>query len=125
LAIEEWFPKLPKISIDYAVMEKTDKVYAIKLDCRWIDMGSFAALADIISSDKDNNIVIAAQSELLDCKNSIVVTEDKSHLIAAVGLENMVVAHSPDATLVCHIDQTQRLKELLELIKQHTGEKFL
>jgi len=125
LAIEEWFPKLPKISIDYAVMEKTDKVYAIKLDCRWLDMGSFAALADIISSDTDNNIIVATQSELLDCKNSIVVTEDKGHLIAAIGLENIVVAHSSDATLVCHIDQTQRLKELLELIKRHTGEKFL
>jgi len=124
-ALKEWFPKLPKISIDYAVMEKADRVYAIKLDCRWLDIGSFAALADIISSDRDNNIVVAAQSELLDCKNSIVVTEDKDHLIAAIGLENIVVAHSPDATLVCHIDQTQRLKELLELIKQHTGKKFL
>ena len=123
--LQEWFVKLPKISIDYGVMEKVDKVYAIKLDCRWLDMGSFAALADIISSDKDNNIVVAGTSELLDCKNSIIVTEDEGHLIAAIGLENMVVAHSPDATLVCHIDQTQRLKELLELIKQHAGEKFL
>jgi len=123
--LQEWFVKLPKISIDYAVMEKADRVYAIKLDCRWLDMGSFAALADIISSDKDNNIVIAGTSELLDCKDSIIITEDKSHLIAAIGLENIVVAHSPDATLVCHIDQTQRLKELLELIRQHAGEKFL
>ncbi|MBA7624563.1 Mannose-1-phosphate guanylyltransferase RfbM [subsurface metagenome] len=124
-ALQEWFVKLPKISIDYAVMEKAEKVYAIKLDCRWLDMGSFAALADIISSDKNNNIVVAGTSELLDCKNSILITEDQKHLIAAIGLENMVVAHSPDATLVCHIDQTQRLKELLELIKKHTGEKFL
>jgi len=124
-ALQEWFVKLPKISIDYAVMEKAKKVYAIKLDCRWLDMGSFAALADIISSDKNNNIVVAGTSELLDCKNSILITEDQKHLIAAIGLENMVVAHSPDATLVCHIDQTQRLKELLELIKKHTGEKFL
>jgi mannose-1-phosphate guanylyltransferase len=124
-AINEWFPKLPKISIDFAVMEKAERVYAIKLDCRWLDMGSFAALADVITSDKDNNIVVAVQSELLDCKNSIIVTEDKEHLIAALGLENIVVAHSPDATLVCHIGHTHRLKELLELIKQHTGEKFL
>jgi mannose-1-phosphate guanylyltransferase len=123
--LKDWFVKLPKISIDYAVMEKADKVYAIKLDCGWLDMGSFAALADIISSDKDNNVVVAGTSELLDCKDSIIVTEDKGHLIAAIGLENIVVAHSPDATLVCHIDQTQRLKELLELIKQHAGEKFL
>jgi mannose-1-phosphate guanylyltransferase len=88
-------------------------------------MGSFAALADVINSDENKNIVVAGQSELLDCKNSIIVTEDKGHLIAAIGLENMVVAHSPDATLICHIDQTHRLKDLLELIKQHTGEKFL
>jgi mannose-1-phosphate guanylyltransferase len=123
--LQDWFVKLPKISIDYAVMEKADRVNAIKLDCRWLDMGSFAALADVISSDKNKNIVVAGQSELLDCKNSIIVTEDKGHLIAAIGLENMVVAHSPDATLICHIDQTHRLKDLLELIKQHTGEKFL
>jgi len=123
--LQEWFLKLPKISIDFAVMEKTEKVYAIKLDCRWLDMGSFAALADIISSDKDNNIVVAGTSQLLDCKNSIVVTEDHGHLIAAIGLENIVVAHSPDATLVCHVDKTEKLKELLDLIKQHAGEKFL
>jgi len=121
----EWFPKLPKISIDYAVMEKAQNVYTIILDCRWLDIGSFAALADIISSDKNNNIVVANQTELLDCNNNIIVTEDNDHLIAAIGLDNIVVAHSPDATLVCRIDQTARLKELLELINQRTGDKFL
>ena len=88
-------------------------------------MGSFAALADIINSDKDNNIVVAGANELLDCKNSIFVTEDTGHLIAAIGLENIVVAHSPDATLVCHINQTEKIKELLEFINQRGGEKFL
>ena len=123
--LQEWFPKLPRISIDYAVMEKAERVKAIKLDCRWLDMGSFAALADIINSDENNNVVVAGQSELFDCKDSIIVTEDKGHLIAVIGLENMVVAHSPDATLVCPIDQTHRLKELLDVIKQHGGETFL
>jgi mannose-1-phosphate guanylyltransferase len=94
-------------------------------DCRWLDIGSFAALADIITSDAAHNVVVANQSELLDCKNSIIVTEDRGHLIAAIGLENMVVAHSPDATLICRIDQTPRLKELLERIKEHGREKFL
>ncbi|MHC4528970.1 MAG: mannose-1-phosphate guanylyltransferase, partial [Planctomycetota bacterium] len=117
--LQEWFLELPKISIDFAVMEKASDVYAIQLDCRWLDMGSFAALADIISSDKDNNVVVAGYSELLDCKDSIIVTEQQGHLIAAIGLENIVVAHSPDATLVCHIDQTQRLKDLLKLIREH------
>ncbi len=124
-AINEWFGKLPKISIDFAVMEKADKVRAIKLNCRWLDMGAFTALADFISSDENNNIVAAEESQLLDCKDSIVVTEDKGHLIAAIGLDNIVVAHSPDATLVCHVDQTQRLKELLGLIEKKGLGKFL
>ncbi|MHC4394827.1 MAG: mannose-1-phosphate guanylyltransferase [Planctomycetota bacterium] len=124
-SLQEWFLKLPKISIDYAVMEKVHEVYAIKLDCRWLDMGAFTALADFVSSDKDNNIVVAGHSQLLDCKDNILVTEEQDHLIAAIGLENIVVAHSPDATLICHIDQAQRLKEMLELIEKNTGEKFL
>ncbi len=123
--LQEWFPKLPKISIDYAVMEKAAGIYAIRLKCRWLDMGSFAALPDFISSDKNNNIVIAGVNELIDCKNNIIVTEDEGHLIAAIGVENIIIAHSPDATLVCHIDQTAKLKQLLEQIEQHTGEKFL
>lgn len=123
--LKEWFLKLPKISIDYAVMEKAESVNAIKLDCKWIDMGSFAALADVINSDDNNNIVLAGNSELLDCKNNIVVTEDEGHLLAVIGVENMVVAHTPDATLVCPLDDTQRLKELLALVKEHGGDKYL
>jgi len=123
--LQEWFAKLPKISIDYAVMEKADRVHAIPLDCQWLDMGSFAALADIIKSDENDNVVVAGASELLDCRNSIVVTEDKNHLIAAIGLDGVVIAHTPDATLVCPINQTERLKALLERIEQHDRTKFL
>lgn len=123
--LKEWFFKLPKISIDYAVMEKAEQVYVIPLACRWLDMGSFAALADIIESDENKNIVVAGSSELLDCKNSIFVTEDKGHLIAAIGLDDIVVAHTPDATLVCSAGQTERLKELLALIESRGRSEFL
>lgn len=123
--LNEWFLKIPKISIDFAVMEKAAEIYAIRLNCRWFDLGSFAALADIISSDEKNNIIIAGHSQLLDCVNNIIVTEDGDHLIAAIGLENVVVAHSKDATLVCHVNETVRLKELLELINANLGRKFL
>ena len=124
-ALNEWFARLPKISIDYAVMEKAPEVCAIPLDCRWLDMGSFSALADIIASDESNNVVVAGTSELLDCKNSVIVTEDRGHLIAAIGLQDVVVAHTPDATLVCHASQTERLKELLEVIESRGHAKFL
>jgi mannose-1-phosphate guanylyltransferase len=121
----EWFTKIPKISIDFAVMENADNVYAIRLDCKWLDLGAFTALADFIDSDSDNNIIVAGHSELLNCKNNIIVTEQQDHLIAAIGLENMVVAHTPDATLICSKEDAKRLKELIEAIRQHEGDRFL
>ena len=123
--LSRWFLKVPKISIDYAVMEKDPDVHSIKMYCNWLDMGSFAALADVVSSDDHHNIVVAHSSELVDCKDSIFVTEDNGHMIAAIGLDRYIVAHSPDATLVCPIDSADRLKELLDKIKIHKGEKFL
>jgi len=123
--LAEWFPKMPKISIDYAVMEKSDQVYGISLDCRWLDMGSFTALADVLESDENDNIIVAEHSELMDCRNMIIITEDKDHLIAAIGLENMVIAHSKDATLVCPISQNERIKELLENVRKHKDGKYL
>jgi mannose-1-phosphate guanylyltransferase len=123
--LQEWFPKFPKTSIDYAVMEKADQVYGISLDCRWLDMGSFAALADIIKSDANNNFIVAGYSELMSCRNNIVVTEDQDHLIAMMGVDNMIVAHTKDATLVCPVEQGDRLKELLEHIQKHKDGKFI
>ncbi len=123
--LQDWFPKLPKISIDFAVMEKAESVYGVNLPCRWLDMGSFAALVDILESDDDNNIVITGHSELMDSQNNIVATEEKNHLLALIGVENMIVAHSKDATLVCPIDQAHRLKELLERVQAHHPEHFL
>lgn len=123
--LQEWFPKFPKISIDYAVMEKAEHVFGITLDCRWLDMGSFTALADIIEGDADNNCIIASHSELLDCQNTIVVTEDKEHMIALIGMEDVIVVHGKDATLVCPIQQAGRIRELLDRVQTHKGGKFL
>jgi mannose-1-phosphate guanylyltransferase len=123
--LQECFEILPKISIDFAVMEKAKNTYTIKLNCRWLDMGAFTALADFVETDDNNNVVVAGQTQLLDCKNSIVVTEDQGHLIAGIGLENVVVAHTADATLVCDVNHTQRLKELLEVIEKDGQDRFL
>jgi len=123
--LEQWYVKLPRISIDYAVMERAKNIYVIRLYCRWLDLGCFTALAEITESDRNNNIRIAQSSELLDCKNSIIVTEDDRHLIAALGLNNIIIAHSPDATLVCTTEQAPRIKELLEKIRKRKGERYL
>ena len=123
--LQECFPKLPKISIDYAVMEKAPHVFGIQLKCRWLDLGSFAALREIIESDGNKNVIISEYSQLLDSKNNIITTEERGHLIAVIGVENLIVVHTKDATLVCPIEQAGRLKELLERIEKDNQEKFL
>ena len=122
--LSEWFLKMPKISIDYAVMERAEGVHTIKLDCKWIDMGSFNALRLFTGSDTNNNVVTAGTSKLLESSNNIIVTEDKGHMIAAIGVEGLIIAHTPDATLICRADQDQRIKELLEMMDEKQKESF-
>jgi mannose-1-phosphate guanylyltransferase len=123
--LEENFAALPKISIDYAVLEKTSDIRCIRLDCRWMDMGSFAALYDFIRADENNNLTVAGLTQLLDCSNTIVVTEQQDHLITGIGLENLIIAHSSDATLVCSREQAHRIKELLQEIEREDKAEFL
>ncbi len=124
-ALREWFGKIPRISIDYAVMEKAPQVFAIRLDCRWHDLGSFIALAEVIDLDLQRNLIVADHCELLESRDNIVVSDQPDHLVACIGAKNMLVVHSADATLVCPIDQAGRLKELLDRIQKSSGSRYL
>jgi len=123
--LQTWFPHLPRISIDYAVMEKARDVHMIRLACDWVDMGSFDAMIRIVGSDTNRNVVAARSRMLLDCRDTIIVTEEDDHLIAGIGLNHMIVAHSRDATLICPVNQAGRLKELLEKMEKHGYEAHL
>ena len=87
--------------------------------------GSFAALADVHTPDAHNNIVASTASALLDVTNSILVTEQEGHMIAAIGVQDLIIVHSPDATLVCHKDHADKLKGLLEQIEQQGDGSYL
>jgi mannose-1-phosphate guanylyltransferase len=120
--LEQEFAKVPKISIDYAVMEKSSEVYAVKMGCKWLDMGSYEALADVLQTDNNGNSLSELPSQLMDCKDNIIVSTSKNgHLIAAIGIENLIVAHSDDATFICPREQADKIKQLLEKIEQNDG----
>lgn len=123
--LNTWFVRLPKISIDFAVMEKADQVFAIRMDCDWLDMGSYTALSDVMAPDAQANTVAAEKHMLLECEENIVVTEQDGHLVAGIGLKGLVVAHSPNATLICPKDQLDKLKGLLTRIEEQGGGQFL
>jgi mannose-1-phosphate guanylyltransferase len=122
--LREAYPKLERISIDFAVMEKAPKVLMVELKCDWLDVGSWPAVENIVDMDEAGNAVVAKNTAILDGFRNIIVTED-DHLLAVVGIDDCIVVHSPDATLVCNKSDSQRLKELVDLIRQKYGEKYL
>ncbi|HUS92699.1 MAG TPA: mannose-1-phosphate guanylyltransferase [Phycisphaerae bacterium] len=122
--LAEIYPSLEKISIDFAVMEKARRVLMVELSCEWLDIGSWPALADVSEPDDEGNTLVAENAVVIDGGQNILVTED-DHLLAVMGVDDCIVVHSPDATLVCKKSDAQRLKELVEELARRFGQRYL
>lgn len=118
------YPELPKISIDFAVMEKASHVLMVELTCRWLDFGSWPALAEVLEPDADGNAIVAARSAVFDSTGNVIYSED-DHLVAVVGMDDCIIVHTPDATLVCNKSDSQRLKELVDQINRQFGRDYV
>ncbi len=107
----------PKISIDYAVMEKTDKAAVISLECGWADAGSWESLWKISNKDENGN-VIKGLSYNFNTKNSYIESSE-GPVIATIGLEDLVIISTKDCVLVAHKEQTQNVKKLVDDIRKN------
>lgn len=105
---------IPQKSIDYAVMEKTDKGYVVPLECGWSDVGSWSSLWDALNKDSEGNVALG-DVIMERCKNSLVFGEE--HLVAAVGVEDLVIVDTKDAILVASKDSVQDVKGIVAKIK--------
>jgi len=105
-------------------MEKAHKVIMVELNSEWLDVGAWPALEQVSDLDESSNVVIAENSILLDSERNVVVTED-DHLLALLGMDDCVVVHSEDATLVCSKSDSHRLKELVEMLEKKFARRFL
>jgi mannose-1-phosphate guanylyltransferase len=123
-ALVEEFGRLPKISIDYAVLEKVEKVICVEMDCDWLDVGSWTSLAEVFEPDETGNTKAAPSVVTLDARNNIFVSES-DHLIAAIGVEDLVIVHAEDATVICRREDAQRIKEMVEQVRGQTGERYM
>ncbi len=123
------YAQLPKISVDYAVMEPASrdpavKILALPLNVEWMDVGSWSSWAKCMAADESGNRVHGAAA-LMDCREVTVISDDPSHLIAVIGGEQWIVVHTPDATLVCPADQAESVKKLYNVIRERFGERYL
>lgn len=113
------FDKMPNISIDYAVMEKSSNIVMVELKSDWKDLGSWKSIYEISPKDENNNVFVG---HVLDkgSKNSLVYSSSK--LVATIGLEDTVIVETEDAILACKKDKTDEVKQVYETLKQqHDG----
>ncbi|HEY1772211.1 MAG TPA: mannose-1-phosphate guanylyltransferase/mannose-6-phosphate isomerase [Gammaproteobacteria bacterium] len=112
----EVFSQTPSISIDYAVMEKADNVKVVPSAFGWSDIGSWRSISDLVEPDAQGNKVIG-DAVLVNASNNYVQSEG-GRVIAAVGVQDLVIVDTPDALLVGHRDQTQSVKDVVEKLRR-------
>jgi mannose-1-phosphate guanylyltransferase/mannose-6-phosphate isomerase len=109
------WPSIPATSIDYAIMEKTDKLKVIPADYGWLDVGSWSAIEEIEKKDASGNIFKGLNVDL-DSKNSLVWTQGQP--VATLGLENIIVVTTKNAVLVCAKNRAQDVKKIAGLFNK-------
>lgn len=116
------FDSFERVSVDYAIMEKADNIYTIPGNFGWDDVGSWLAIERINPTNEFGNVV---QGDIiaLDTKQSIIMGEKK--LIAAIGLEDIIIVDTPDALLVCDKNYAQNIRDIIELLKENKREDLL
>ena len=104
------FPSCERISIDYAVMEKSPRIFVIAEDLAWSDLGSWGSIQTHIPADADGNVAVGADVRLHGCRDCFVHVADEKTVVVE-GLDGYIVAESKDRLLVCRLSQEQKIKE--------------
>lgn len=115
--LREVFPQIEKISIDYAILEKSDRVAVIPAEFGWDDLGDWNALERLLKSQGEN--VAVGRHVGLDTEGAILYTTNGDDLIATIGLDDVVVVRAEDVTLVVRKDRTQDIKKVVQRLKAH------
>ncbi len=119
--LQEVYPTLPKISVDFAIMEpaSTDQevsVCTVLMDLAWLDVGSWPSYGDTLQADAEGNrlggVSTPETALLMQCKDTLVASSDPGHTIAVLGCQDLIVVHTPEATLVMPKAKAEELKNL-------------
>ena len=113
--IDEMYPSIPSVSVDYGVLEKSERIHVIPADMGWSDVGSWDSLEVFHDKDVNGNICVG-EPLLLDCKGCTVYSPKK--LVAGVGLQDLVIVETEDAILVCKNDRLQEVKTVVEKLEK-------
>ena len=122
----EVWPTLPRISVDYAVMEgaaTVGRVGTVPGDFGWNDVGDFHTLGEVLAADTAGNVVVGKEAlakpgVLLRDTENLVVVPNSGRLVAALGVRDLIIVDTPDAVLICPRDRAQEVKILVDELKE-------
>lgn len=120
--LKEIFPSLESESVDYGIMEKASEIYTLAGNFGWDDVGSWLAVSRIKTNDKNGNVV-NGNVVAVNTRNCVIEGSDK--LIAAVGLRDMVIVDTPDATLVSTKENAGEIKQVLTELRKNGKTEYL
>lgn len=125
--LEQVWAVLPKIALDYAVMENAEQMCVIPIDVGWSDVGSWGALYDILPHDASGNHLRATGERnnahvCIDTQESLIYSE---RLVVTVGVRDLVVIDTDDAVLICHRERTQEVKDVVRELKAKAYDDYL
>lgn len=121
-AIKRIFPTIPKISIDYGIMEHDRNMLVVPTDMTWSDIGNWSAVYDMLANDEEN--VEKGLHVAHDSKGNIIFSSS-DRLIATAGLRDMIVIDTPDATLICPRNRAQDVRALVAKLEQRRLGRYL
>lgn len=121
-SIENAYSHLESISFDYAFLEKSKNLHAVKGHFDWYDIGSLDAISLLVGTDDKNNSILGEHVGI-DTENSVIFSVDS--LITTIGLSDMIVVKTDDAIIVCPRERAQDIKPLVEMLKKNGYEKYL
>lgn len=120
--INEIYPTIPKISIDYGIMERSDIVMVLPGEFGWDDVGSWDTLEAMHNKDDKGNIFIGKHAEI-DTSDCVIYSQEK--LVATLGISNVVVVETGNAILVCDKSKAQEVKKIVEYLEDQNLEEYL
>ncbi len=121
--LEFEFSAIAGKSIDYAIMEKYDRVVVIEADFDWDDLGSWRSLARLRGADESGNTIVGRH--LGWQTNGCTIRSDDDHLIVTLGLQDSIVVHTPSATLVARLEEEETIRQVVDLIAKHGWNEYL